>query len=1290
MKNKLLAIILSVALLVTALPFQALVGAEGETSTTSETTEQTQAYNYSNEETGIAFYHFSTWANTYGDPDGVGDTSNPSSTTAEDKLVEIEAVLRQGYVNTIMAYMEDGTFEEVVKLCRKYDCKFWFYTNYFDSSSQAIDDYIKSIANVVSKIKAADAWDLFLGFHWDEPFSKGSMTNDDFLLMTEKVYKAYQKRIFTVFNTSVLHENLKSSTSIEIPQTYALKYVTDAGWDNYAFDLTSTGTQQNNKISEIAGKVGGTFTTADGLYRYFQDAMMAKFDHPVNVWLFPCAYQETSWNGYSRADEDYCVAHLEYFKTLLNEQEYKGGLYLYTYKSSSDRGGLNKYLPITDENDKQLIYTTTEKWTALANNIKAIKTAYETENKIYTGVNYSYASGLNDTASYFMNIPDDGGVAKGGDVNLGLHDRIVKDSGSDISITKDGDETFINLKLKEANTAWAKFYFNSFDRTKSFTGLHESIDQTKLTHFAMRIKVTGRTAEEESYFRLNMDTTNANGGNRFEYDLSGAYLIDKATGEITTQPWAKTGKFKFTGNFDGWIVVPFDAWTESSLYDDTNKKFTSTMNMITFWLYGGDCDWVSKSLSVGDIFVLEDADRFKQVHGSAPEITVTARKDSIKATSESEGVIYSINGRDWNSTGEFTGLEYGLEYTVYAKYPNGSFIASQKVWTAPNGSQLGDSASYYYNVPDEDTKMIKYKHMGTAADTLGKNDDGEYAPDSYMFVDASDGEGLISFDFNDALLSEKEDAALQLYINGFRDETSSIVDISKNVSTDNLTHMAVRVKIEGGTAGQASSFGMLIAPLYFEKDLSNAYLIDNKTGKVIDPNWTGEGFTFTDEFDGWIVFPFEAYGEGKKIGEETLSAKQILLGLAETPTSSNTASTIQVWLHDGCTGHGVTSDNSSWANRVLRLGDVLVLENDELFTKVRTCDQLGKHEELKHKDAADATEITAGNKEYWLCERCGKAFDSQNATNEIKEIDYVIPATLSFYSASLTLEKNITVNFKVKADKLANYKNVSAKFTIDGTDPIIVSDYTTETKADGEYRVYSFKDISPQKIGDNITAVLVGDGTESQDVLEYSVAKYCYNKLEEHKDAIDQNALALKTTCVDLLNYGAAAQEYKNYKTETPVNANLGVAKTLTSADSDFDETYTLDKTVGNGTVSWKTAALRLDDSVTMKFKLATEEDITGMYVKVTYDNGSKSATIGAEEFVATNGGYYVYFDGLHAAQMREDVTATVYDADGNAVSGALTYSVENYAAWACKQSDEKLVNLVTAMMKYGISAENL
>jgi hypothetical protein len=104
-----------------------------------------------------------------------------------------------------------------------------------------------------------------------------------------------------------------------------------------------------------------------------------------------------------------------------------------------------------------------------------------------------------------------------------------------------------------------------------------------------------------------------------------------------------------------------------------------------------------------------------------------------------------------------------------------------------------------------------------------------------------------------------------------------------------------------------------------------------------------------------------------------------------------------------------------------------------------------------------------------------------------------------------------------------------------------------------------------------------------------------------------------------------------------------------------------------------------------MRLKFSAES-IDGLCVHFTTDDNPDGWTVDASEFVETSGGYYVYFDGLRARQMRESVYVTVYRGD-EAVSNTVSYSIESYA-YSKLGTGGSLTALLSAMIKYGDSAK--
>lgn len=288
-------------------------------------------------------------------------------------------------------------------------------------------------------------------------------------------------------------------------------------------------------------------------------------------------------------------------------------------------------------------------------------------------------------------------------------------------------------------------------------------------------------------------------------------------------------------------------------------------------------------------------------------------------------------------------------------------------------------------------------------------------------------------------------------------------------------------------------------------------------------------------------------------------------------------------------------------------------------------------------------------------------------------------------TVSLSLESSITMNYKVLKTAVADFENPYIEFT--RNDKITtVTDYTEQ----GDYYVFSYRDVAPQAMNDNVQAVLYAtynDVLYNSEPVDYSVSAYAYAMLE--KCGSNQYA-RLRTLLVDLLNYGAAAQIYQNYKTDDLVNADLTDTQKSWASSQELNLTNVTDKAcdiVDNPAVEWKSVGLQLNNSVAVRYKFATD-NADDIQLKVAC--GKSEWLYGAESFVDNGDGTYTFvFNDLNADKMQKDIYITAMSGD-TAVSNTMRYSVESYA----KQIQDSMPNsnlrkLTDAMMRYGISASN-
>ena len=311
-----------------------------------------------------------------------------------------------------------------------------------------------------------------------------------------------------------------------------------------------------------------------------------------------------------------------------------------------------------------------------------------------------------------------------------------------------------------------------------------------------------------------------------------------------------------------------------------------------------------------------------------------------------------------------------------------------------------------------------------------------------------------------------------------------------------------------------------------------------------------------------------------------------------------------------------------------------------------------------------------------------------DSIEEVKDSVVEAPTKpLKFSGASLTLQDNLAINFRAKAELFADgeYTNPYVVFSLNGKE-VTVKDYAVV----GTDYVFPFTNIAPNQMNDTVVATLYADykGVEySSEATGYSVADYCYNMLGKTPGAAYAE---FRTLLVDLLNYGEASQIYTNYKTDDLVTADLTDAQKAdgTVGNREYKDilnaTYA---TVANPTASWRGAGLNLKDRVEIRLTLAAD-NIDSLSVKVTSESG-KEWTIESDKFVAAGTGKYdVCFNGLNAGEMSEPVYFTVYDGD-KAVSNTARYSVESYVYKYQNNADTNLAELVKAMMNYGDAAYN-
>ena len=227
----------------------------------------------------------------------------------------------------------------------------------------------------------------------------------------------------------------------------------------------------------------------------------------------------------------------------------------------------------------------------------------------------------------------------------------------------------------------------------------------------------------------------------------------------------------------------------------------------------------------------------------------------------------------------------------------------------------------------------------------------------------------------------------------------------------------------------------------------------------------------------------------------------------------------------------------------------------------------------------------------------------------------------------------------------------------------------------------AYNGINAKEMGDSFATTLYAIDANGKvykgETVVRSIKDYLLGKLE------DTNSIPeLKTMAVDMLKYGAAAQVNFNYDTENLVTDVLSEEQ-LALATQEIPEA------IDDASVTGEGVNVNTNITVNSKVELSLSCIAVGQTeVKciVTDKDGKVLA-----ELVTTNIGGIMYsakYDNVGAKEMREVITATFVNGNGDAISKTVNWSVESYVAQTRARTDatETEIAMVNAMLTYGDS----
>lgn len=319
--------------------------------------------------------------------------------------------------------------------------------------------------------------------------------------------------------------------------------------------------------------------------------------------------------------------------------------------------------------------------------------------------------------------------------------------------------------------------------------------------------------------------------------------------------------------------------------------------------------------------------------------------------------------------------------------------------------------------------------------------------------------------------------------------------------------------------------------------------------------------------------------------------------------------------------------------------------------------------------------IDAGGK-LWTAEDLIANCDAHDSITGGKACE--ICGRFSVTGANMNLGNELTMNFAIKSSYVTDTgsyalislptKDTSGKYS-DVERKVYYEDWDNR----GSILVIPFNGIAARQMADELT-VTIYDSNDNVISIPYtdSVRNYVMRNIDGTTFSANMKVLA-----VDMLNYGAAAQNFFTYNTGDLANSLFTDAhKALATTSIDVEDGRI------QGT-NYKGTNLDLGSKLVMQmaFSNAVTADMYAVATFTKYDGSAQSVVIKGSEFDIRTGLTVIPVAAVTVPDASQLVTVVVYDSTGNEI-GSATDSIASYIARQANASD-----LYIEIMKFATSA---
>ncbi len=290
-------------------------------------------------------------------------------------------------------------------------------------------------------------------------------------------------------------------------------------------------------------------------------------------------------------------------------------------------------------------------------------------------------------------------------------------------------------------------------------------------------------------------------------------------------------------------------------------------------------------------------------------------------------------------------------------------------------------------------------------------------------------------------------------------------------------------------------------------------------------------------------------------------------------------------------------------------------------------------------------------------------------------------------SASVLIGESISMEYIVRDIGLAGDHNLVMKFTMNENEVTV-----TGKRNDNGTIAFIFDDIAPHLMTDNISAELLlvyKDGDTEKTV---SVDKYeDYSIVDYAKEILDSTdyeySTELKQAISEMLRYGAAAQKYKNYKTDSLATSYVENLEDEIEANATSVRNLTKANDVELGDVRFSAVSVWFGDENRIYVKLRSYTENTKLRVtRKTIDLYTGEETMSTTlEYDMSSTEFYT--DKISAIELDDVFTFELYEND--VLQQTLTYSISSYIyVIQEKGSSTPMTELANNLSRYGTAAK--